>query len=60
MDFSFQSIACWIMKYHTLFRAEDNVVNYPTDKDRYKNYYKEAQRLRLYNLELVTYPLKKC
>ena len=56
MDFSFQSIACWIMKYHTLFRAEDNVVNYPTDKDRYKNYYEDAQRLRLYNLKLVANP----
>lgn len=26
----------------TLFCAKDNVVNSPTDKDRYKNYKKEA------------------
>lgn len=44
MDSSFQSIAYQIMKsayrkFGTLFCAEDNVVNSPTDKDRYKNYY---------------------
>lgn len=60
MDISFQSIACWIMKQHTLFCAQDDVVNSPTDKDRYKNCYEEAQRLRLYNFKPVTNPLQKC